>query len=96
MIWIPNKLLKQFIYKKRGEMQCHQLMAVFHLAQSIFLITTWNGVFGIINEKGEVENKNSFWKDSVNFHAFDHICCMSYTYRPAIIKILFYISVNHY
>lgn len=34
--WIPNKLLKQFIYKKRGEMQCHQLMAVFHLAQSIF------------------------------------------------------------
>ena len=36
MIWIPNKLLKQFIYKKRGEMQCHQLMAVFHLAQSIF------------------------------------------------------------
>ena len=37
-------------------------------------------------EKGEVENKNSFWKDSVNFHAFDHICCMSYTYRPAIIK----------
>ena len=27
---------KEFIYKKRGEMQCHQLMAVFHLAQSIF------------------------------------------------------------
>lgn len=85
MIWIPNKLLKQFIYKKRGEMQCHQLMAVFHLAQSIFNYNLeWS--FGIINEKGEVENKNSFWKDSVNFHAFDHICCMSYTYRPAIIK----------
>ena len=56
------------------------------LSSKHFLITTWNGVFGIINEKGEVENKNSFWKDSVNFHAFDHICCMSYTYRPAIIK----------
>lgn len=66
-------------------MQCHQLMAVFHLAQSIFNYNLeWS--FGIINEKGEVENKNSFWKDSVNFHAFDHICCMSYTYRPAIIK----------
>ena len=58
----------------------------FPLSSKHFLITTWNGVFGIINEKGEVENKNSFCKDSVNFHAFDHICCMSYTCRPAIIK----------
>ena len=42
-------------------MQCHQLMAVFPLSSKHFLITTWNGVFGIINEKGEVENKNSLF-----------------------------------
>lgn len=61
MIWIPNKLLKQFIYKKRGEMQCHQLMAVFHLAQSIFNYNLeWS--FGIINEKEKWKIRIAFGK----------------------------------
>lgn len=81
-----KQVIKTIHLQKEGRNAMPSTNGCFPLSSKHFLITTWNGVFGIINEKGEVENKNSFWKDSVNFHAFDHICCMSYTYRPAIIK----------
>ena len=80
-----KQVIKTIHLQKEGRNAMPSTNGCFPLSSKHFLITTWNGVFGIINEKGEVENKNSFWKDSVNFHAFDHICCMSYTYRPAII-----------
>ena len=65
-------------------MQMPSTNGCFPLSSKHFLITTWNGVFGIINEKGEVENKNSFWKDSVNFQCF----------RPHLLHEL-YISTCH-
>ena len=71
-----KQVIKTIHLQKEGRNAMPSTNGCFPLSSKHFLITTWNGVFGIINEKGEVENKNSFWKDSVNFHAFDHICCM--------------------
>ena len=69
-----KQVIKTIHLQKEGRNAMPSTNGCFPLSSKHFLITTWNGVFGIINEKGEVENKNSFWKDSVNFHAFDHIC----------------------
>lgn len=81
-----KQVIKTIRLQEEGKNALTSVNGCYPLSLKHFLITTWSGIFGIINERGEIENKNSFWKDSINFHAFDHICCMSYTYRPAIIK----------
>ena len=63
-----KQVIKTIHLQKEGRNAMPSTNGCFPLSSKHFLITTWNGVFGIINEKGEVENKNSFWKDSVNFH----------------------------
>lgn len=51
-----------------------------------FIITSWNGTFSLVNDKGEIEKKFDFWEKGVNFQEFDHISFSSYSYKPAIIK----------
>ncbi len=90
---LDQKLIKPYCYKKGSNGM--NVLSGFPLNLNHFIITSWNGTFSLVNDKGEIEKKIDFWK-KVNFQEFDHICCMSYSYKPAIIKILFYISVNHY
>lgn len=80
-----KQVIKTIHLQKEGRNAMPSTNGCFPLSSKHFLITTWNGVLEL-SMKRRSGNKNSFWKDSVNFHAFDHICCMSYTYRPAIIK----------
>ncbi len=70
--------------QKEGPNGMNVLSGCHPLNLNHFIITSWNGTFSLVNDKGEIENKIDFWKE-VNFQEFDHICS-SYSYKPAIIK----------
>ena len=53
-----KQVIKTIHLQKEGRNAMPSTNGCFPLSSKHFLITTWNGVFGIINEKGEVEKEN--------------------------------------
>ncbi len=81
-----QKLIKTILLQKEGPNGMNVLSGCHPLNLNHFIITSWNGTFSLVNDKGEIEKKFDFWEKGVNFQEFDHISFSSYSYKPAIIK----------
>ena len=86
MILRIKKLIKTILLQKEGPNGMNVLSGCHPLNLNHFIITSWNGTFSLVNDKGEIEKKFDFWEKGVNFQEFDHISFSSYSYKPAIIK----------
>lgn len=81
-----GKLVKTVVLQKEGKDGMTALSGCHPLSLNHFIVTSWNGLFGLVNGKGEIEKRFNFWSGGTNFNAFDHISFASYIYKPAIIK----------
>lgn len=43
------------------------LSGCYLLNLNYFIIISWNGIFLLVNDKGEIEKKFDFWEKGVNF-----------------------------
>lgn len=81
-----QELIKTILLQNEGPNGMNALSGCHPLNLNHFIITSWNGIFWLINDKGEIERTFNFWEKETNFQAFDHISFSSYPYKPAIIK----------
>lgn len=81
-----QELIKTILLQKEGANGMNALSGCHPLNLNHFIITSWNGTFSLINDKGEIEKTFNFWEKGANFQEFDHISFSSYSYKPAIIK----------
>ncbi len=86
-----QKLIKTILLQKEGPNGMNVLSGCHPLNLNHFIITSWNGTFSLVNDKGEIEKKFDFWEKGVNFQEFDHISFSSYSYKPAIIKRFYFV-----
>ena len=68
-----QKLIKTILLQKEGPNGMNVLSGCHPLNLNHFIITSWNGTFSLVNDKGEIEKKFDFWEKGVNFQEFDHI-----------------------
>ncbi|WP_455664729.1 DUF4221 domain-containing protein [Phocaeicola sp.] len=81
-----QELIKTIPLQKEGPNGMTALSGCHPLDLNHFIITSWNGIFWLVNDKGEIEKSYNFWENGTNFQSFDHISFSSYNYKPAIIK----------